>query len=155
MDWHILRALDLRTRRVIRYWRLGAHNFTFSIPGGDPRDYATTTRIRLLDEGVDQHVWIGNCGRRLFLPGGPGLLALHQPRVCLVCSAADIGLSGGIGQYHRLIDSSALFWPNQKCPQRRRRNWIASQPDANMNVSQRYYGRRRGCRRREMEKQCQ
>jgi hypothetical protein len=35
------------------------------------------------------------------------------------------GLSEGIGQYQRLIDSSPPFWLNQKCPQRRRRNWIA------------------------------
>ena len=140
---------------VIRYWRLGAHNLTYSIPGGDLRDYATTTRIRPLDEGVEQHfrTWL-TAGRRLFLRGRPGLLGLHQPKVLLVCSPANVGLSEGIGQYHRLIDSSPPFWLNQKCPQRRRRNWIASQPETNMNVSQRYSGRR-GCRRREMGKLCQ
>jgi len=79
---------------------------------------------------------LANCGRRLFLRGTPGLLWLHQPKVCLVCSAANIGVCEAIGQYHRLIDSSPPFWLNHNCPQRRRRKWIASPPEVNVNVSQ-------------------
>jgi len=80
------------------------------------------------------------CKRRLFLRGRPGLLELHETKVCLICSAANIGVCEAIGQYHRLIDSSPPFWPNQKCPQRRRRNWIASPPETCMNASQRHAG---------------
>ncbi len=83
---------------------------------------------------------LANCKRRLCLRGRPGLLGLHEPKVCLVCSAANIGVCEAIGQYHRLIDSSPPFWLNQKCPQRRRRNWIASPPEMSMNASQRYAG---------------
>ena len=83
---------------------------------------------------------LANCGAQTISAGRPGLLWLHQPKVRSVCSPANIGLCEGIGQYHRLIDSSPPFWLNQKCPQRRRRNWIASQPETNMNVSQRYSG---------------
>src|SRR5579863_4008968 len=83
---------------------------------------------------------LANCKRRLFLRGRLGLLGLHQPKVCLVCSAANIGVCEAIGRYHRLIDSSPPFWLNQKCPQRRRRNRIASPRETSMNVSQRYAG---------------
>jgi predicted nicotinamide N-methyase len=77
---------------------------------------------------------LANRKRRLFLRGRPGLLRLHQPKVCLVCSAANTGVCESIGQYHRLIDSSPPFWLNQKCAERRRRNWIAFSPGTNMDA---------------------
>ena len=67
---------------------------------------------------------LASCGRRLFLPGRLGL-GVHQPKVWLSVIAANIGLCKGIGQYHRLIDSSPSFWLNCNCPQRLRRNWVA------------------------------
>ena len=119
---------------------LGAHNVTCSIPGAihvitpQPQESGYWTKVLTNTFGL------ANCGRRLFLRGRPGLRGLHQPKVGLGCSAANIGPCEGIDQYHRLIDSSPPFWLNQKCPQRRRRNWVASPPETNMNVSQRYSG---------------
>ena len=59
LDSHILRALDLRSRAGDWALALGTYSVTYPIPGGDPRNYATTVGIWLSDEGIDRYLRIG------------------------------------------------------------------------------------------------
>ena len=80
LDSHILRASDLRT--LVRRLGIGAWALKMSPThsGGDPHDCATATRIRLLDEGVDQHFWIGSLRGRSISAEKAESLGLHQPK---------------------------------------------------------------------------
>jgi outer membrane protein TolC len=69
-----------------------------------------------LDEGVDQYFRIGWL-RALSTPEGNARVRHASAKELTGVLAATIGLFKGIGQYHRLIDSSPPFWLNRKCPE--------------------------------------
>jgi hypothetical protein len=64
------------------------------IPEGDPPDYATITRIRLLDEGVDQHFRIGSLRVRRISAEKVGL-GWHHPKTRLDLLTARMNLCDG------------------------------------------------------------
>jgi hypothetical protein len=90
LDSHILRAFDLRTRvrRLTMTFGMLTQVSPAQSPGIDAHDYATTMRIRLLDEGVDQYFQIGLVRKHLSIASSNGFISGNSGSLAFACSTS-------------------------------------------------------------------